>query len=80
LNIEFIIISVSAEDFIHEWVGTISNTRAPVNYLLHMQEHCKYCMQFSYFWNPVLVLREKPVLMGSSDLELEVTHYSGSNP
>jgi len=35
-------------------------------YSLHMQEHCKYCMQFSYFWTPVLVLRE------SSDLQLEV--------
>lgn len=37
-----------------------------------MQEHWKYCMQFSYFWTPVLVLREKPVLRESSDLQLEV--------
>jgi len=47
-------------------------TCAPVNYLLHMQEHCKYCMQFSYISNPVLVLREEPVLRESSDLQLEV--------
>jgi len=47
-------------------------TCAPVHYSLHMQEHCKYCMQFSYFWTPVLVLREKPVLRESSDLQLEV--------
>ena len=44
---------------------------APVNYLFHMQEHCKLCMQFSYFWAPV-VIRKEPVLRDSSDLQHEV--------
>lgn len=45
---------------------------APVNYLFHMQEHCKLCMQFSYFWTPVVVIRKEPVLKDSSDLQHEV--------
>lgn len=45
---------------------------APVNYLLHMKKHCKHYTKFWYFWTPVLVTREEPVLWESSNLQHEV--------